>query len=72
MKQFLTKNTSKWHFNAKNGHFGTKSKYLKKSKLKSKLNFEVVHMIWHVGHSLTTLLKLHGKTNFGLKFEMMF
>ena len=31
VKQYLTKNASRWHFNAKNGHFGTKSKYSNKS-----------------------------------------
>ena len=26
VKQYLTKNASRWHFNSKNGHFGTWSK----------------------------------------------
>ena len=29
IKQYLTKNASKWHLNAKNEHFGTKVKIFK-------------------------------------------
>jgi hypothetical protein len=29
VRQYLAKNASRWHFNAKNGHFGTWSNYLK-------------------------------------------
>ena len=41
----MTKNASRWHFNAKNGHFDTKSKYLKGQTT----IFYGEKIAWHVG-----------------------